>query len=114
MWCPLLVIMTVLVNGQKILRRNGYVTVIGKINNLSLTLFISKFIENNIYYLLIEEWGHKIDSFQFGGRKGYSVTLFCWVGLRNFELLYFTVYHIYGRAEIFSCDSSSIPRFVTH
>lgn len=62
-----------------------WVTVIGKVNNheakgdlrnLSLTLFISKLVENIIYDLLIEEWGHKIDSSQFGGIKGYSVTLY--------------------------------------
>ena len=48
----------------------------GDLRNLSLTLFISKIVENIVYDLLISCWGHKIDSAQFGGRKGYSVTLY--------------------------------------
>ena len=48
----------------------------GDLRNLSLTLFIAKLIENIIYDLLMEQFGDKIDSGQFGGRKGYSVTLY--------------------------------------
>ena len=48
----------------------------GDLRNLSLTLFLSKLIENIICDLLLEQWGQKIDSAQFGGRKGYSVTLY--------------------------------------
>ena len=46
------------------------------LRNLSLTLFIAKAIENIICDLLIQRWGHKIDGSQYGGRKGYSVTLY--------------------------------------
>ena len=48
----------------------------GDLRNISLTLFVSKLSENIIYDLLISHWGNKIDSGQFGGRKGYSVTLY--------------------------------------
>ena len=48
----------------------------GDLRNLSLSLFIAKLIENIIYDLLLEQFGNKIDSSQFGGRKGYSVTLY--------------------------------------
>ena len=48
----------------------------GDLRNLSLSLFVAKLIENLIYDLLLEQFGHKIDSSQFGGRKGYSVTLY--------------------------------------
>ena len=49
----------------------------GDLRNLSLTLFISKLCEKNIIYdLLLSHWGHKIDSAQYGGRAGYSVTLY--------------------------------------
>ena len=62
-----------------------YVTVIEKekdpkskdeLRNISLTQFISKLVENLIYDLLIEKWGDKLDSGQFGGRKGYSVLIY--------------------------------------
>lgn len=75
--------------------KTEWVTVIGKTNNpedkgdlqnLSLTMFISKLIENMVYDLLLEQWGHKIDSAQFGGRKGYSVTLYL-IKLVDFILL---------------------------
>ena len=65
--------------------KTEWVTVIAKkidpenkddLRNLSLTLFLSKLIENIVYDLLIESWGDKIDSAQYGGRKGYSVTLY--------------------------------------
>ena len=48
----------------------------GDLRNLSLTLFISKLVENIIYDLLLEHIGQKIDSSPFGGQKGYSVTLY--------------------------------------
>lgn len=48
----------------------------GDLRNLSLSLFLSKVIENIVCDLLLECWGHKLDSGQFGGRKGYSVTLY--------------------------------------
>ena len=48
----------------------------GDLRNISLTLFVSKLVENIIYDLLISHWGNKIDAAQFGGRKGYSVTLY--------------------------------------
>ena len=48
----------------------------GELRNLSLSLFISKLIENLIFDLLIESWGQKIDKSQFGGLKGYSVVLY--------------------------------------
>ena len=62
-----------------------FVTVIEKIRdpqtkddlrNISLTLFISKLVENIIYDLLMNNFGHKIDAGQHGGRKGYSVLLY--------------------------------------
>ena len=65
--------------------KTEWITVIGKktdpeekgdLRNLSLTLFISKLVENIIYDLLIARWGEKIDGAQHGGRKGYSVTLY--------------------------------------
>ena len=65
--------------------KTEWVTVIAKINepenkgdlrNLSLTMFISKLIENIIYDLLLKEFGQKLDGAQFGGRRGYSVTLY--------------------------------------
>ena len=58
----------------------------GDLRNLSLSLFISKLIENIICDMLIENWGHKIDSSQFGGRKGYSVVLYL-IKLVDFILL---------------------------
>ena len=33
-------------------------------------------IENVVCDLMIESWGHRLDSAQFGGRRGYSVTLY--------------------------------------
>ena len=65
--------------------KTEYVTVIEKetdpkskedLRNISLTQFISKLVENLIYDLLIEQWGEKLDSGQFGGRHGYSVLLY--------------------------------------
>ena len=58
----------------------------GELRNLSLSLFISKLIENLIFDLLIESWGQKIDKSQFGGRKGYSVVLYL-IKLVDFILL---------------------------
>ena len=48
----------------------------GDLRNLSLTLFVSKLVENIVYDLLLKKWGDKIDPGQFGGRKGYSVLLY--------------------------------------
>ena len=65
--------------------RNALTTVIKKerdskskddLRNISLTPFISKLVENLIYDRLIEHWGHKMDSGQCGGRKGYSVLIY--------------------------------------
>ena len=42
-----------------------------ELRNISLTLFISKLVENLIYDLLIKVFGDKIDSGQHGGRKKY-------------------------------------------
>ena len=62
-----------------------YVTVIQKITdpktkddlrNISLTLFISKLIENLIHDMLIDIFGDKIDPGQHGGRKKHSVLLY--------------------------------------
>ena len=47
-----------------------------ELRNLSLMLFVSKVVENVIYDLLLQYWGHKIDSAQHGGRQGYSVLLY--------------------------------------
>ena len=46
------------------------------LRNISLTLFISKLVENLIYDLLLEQFGDKIDTGQHGGRKKYSVLLY--------------------------------------
>ena len=65
--------------------KREFVTVIEKeknpetksqLRNLSLTLFISKLVENIICDLLLREFGQKLDSGQFGGRPGYSVLLY--------------------------------------
>ena len=57
----------------------------GELRNLSLSLFVSKVVENVICDLLMKCWGHKIDGSQFGGRKGYSVTLYL-IKLEDFIL----------------------------
>ena len=69
-----------------------YVTVIEKMNdpkskddlrNISLTLFLSKLVENLIFDLLMTKFGDKIDPSQHGGRQKYSVLLYM-VKLVNF------------------------------
>ena len=47
-----------------------------ELRNISLTLFLSKLVENIIYDFFIEIFGNKIDSGQHGGRAGYSVVLY--------------------------------------
>ena len=62
--------------------KREFVTVIEKekdpqskddLRNISLTLFISKLVENLIYDLLIENFGDKLDTGQHGGKKKHSV-----------------------------------------
>ena len=47
-----------------------------QLRNISLTLFISKLVENLIYDILMKHFGDKIDTGQHGGRKKYSVLLY--------------------------------------